>query len=1222
MPTVPIEIIQIAGSGDARFGIASGRIEGRLRAGIDVTAEACHGIALGIEPGVFGTIGAQLQALFVGVAAQGELTAQAGVKAMLRVNPNPFESLGLTVEGGAWAYAAASGRLAIYLTPEYFARFVQEELDALPADLFLIFLEEIRAEVGVWGKVAASAAAEGRLNAILTLDGEEAGFEVSGGFNAGYGAGTGWDFYVEAGFTDLRRAMRRSTLRIGLEITREIRRQPTPEALVLSSAFDFAFPLAVMTAFDLGVVANRKGVLLTQQDVASVLMRNFTESLQRYTADMLVECAVKWLVGEFRKLHRSLVGRTLSAGDTATLESRINDLIGLLDGGELSATKLNRALGATVDIVDVLDDGELTLIGRPLTALWLAGMLGLRARQLLDTVGANVGISSSLVGSAGAGVSMDILTDPPQLVLDEVQSTLGSSVASIDIGVAVDYLVEIGAGPLLARYSPEFQEFRSKLESSFGLSAGDVVEDIIRSIAGIGTLSSLASYAAFKQLVRDELLRGTIRDQLLPLVRARAGAQGNETLVRYLDEVVEPCNAVVVDFLFSKLDGMLLSDITTLDQAVLRALTENITAGCGAVIHKVLGRNLVFFDRIVTDFMLDNVQAGFRELRAAFDAPEHPFVARCREILEQNLPGQPDLSGHATAQRILLQELAGAFEEMSGPTIFTPERRARIHELKRDIMLSMSGDFRDPGPDAVSAIVAHLLDCAHIPDLEKVQELAMILAQISAECFAVVVQRVAPALVEFYLALTLPDLVALRQQLNAWIQQLRSAAEDALQAYAELAEFIRTEIIEVLDAIDAFVANLRTSLTANVTGNWASRAKAAVRTQAEAVVTAGITDPNAREIALNAFAAAQWLVIGPIVDAATATLATTVSPLVATLDDFVENTTDAGRAFLDWQADVEAQLLVDLQAMIVVPAAETATLILDTLFPEYVLTMIEDYLDGRAEQRRLRAEREEQEGVLAVLAAQRDQTQSRHTSHAHRPELALHIAMPGADPTRVHPASVRISVFATGMTDAILADPHSRRIQFRLNGRPLEETAGQWQALPGGGHLWSWQSRDGHELADGVNIFEASWIRGADSTSVERSAVQFRVRTGVFYPDHDVQVHVDANPPGSDVDSESVLIEWNGPRPLQLDGWTLRDLAGHRYEIPDGVLLVAGQRLRVFTGGNPAENSTAPATSEKVLHMGRRKAVWNNTGDLLELIDPSGVVAVSEAYGDYFRREA
>ncbi len=1222
MPSVPIEIIQIGASGTARYGVVSGRIQGQVRASIDVTADACHGIAIGIEPGVFGTISGQAQALLIGGSLQGQLAAQAGAKVMLRANPNPFDSLGLTIEGGAYAFAAAAGRLSIYLTPEYFARFIQEHLEEMPADLFLIFLEEVRAEAGVWGKIAASAAIEGHINTIFTLDGKDSGFEISGGFNAGWGVGTGWDFYCEAGFTDLRRAVRRSCLRINLEIAGEIRKQPTPATQILSSTFDFAFPLTVMIAYDLGVIAKRKGALLTEQDVATVLKRNFTENLQRFTADTLAECAIKWLVGEFRKLSLSLIGRALSNTDVDALEMRINNLLNLLAPGEFSVDKLNRALAAAVDITDILDDGELTQLARPLTTLWLAGMLGLRARQLLNSVGAEVNVGSSLAGSAEANVSVDLLTDPPQIVLDEIQASLDEVVTGVDISMAVDYLVQIGVSPLLAKYSPEFEDFRQKLETSFRLSGGDIIEDIVRSIAGTGSLSGLNSYTAFKQFVQEELLQNGVRDQLLPLVRQLANDEGNTILTEYIDEVIDPCNAIVADFIFSKLDNIMLGDITSLDQASLSALTNNITAGCGVVTYQILARNLVYFDRIVTNFMLDNVQLGFHDLRVAFETPEHPFFESCREVIEANLPGNPDLSERSEALSLLLLELASAFEKMTGPTIFTPQRRTRIHELKRDILLSMTGDFDNNTPDALTAIVQDVIDCLHIPSADKTTELATLMLQIQAECFAVLLQQVTPALTEFYLALTLPDLIALREQLNTWINQLRKTAEDALAAYAQLADFIRIEIIEVLDAINITVDELRIDLEAHIQSGWAMQAKAAVRTQAEQIVIENIGNPTAQAAAITAFAAAQWLVINPILDAASATLSATISPLITTLDDIVDGGTDAAMAFITWQAEIETQLLADLQDMVILPAAETATLILNVIFPPYIISMIENYLDNRAEQRQLEQQAVNEQAALAGLAEERDTTQMRHRDHAHSTHLDLSIAIPGMDPARIYSASVRLSVFATGLSDEILAEPRSRRIQFRLNGKPLPQEHTNWQKLPEGGRIWTWQPANGDEFSDGINIFEATWIRGTDSTRVERRIVQFIVNTSAFYPSQNLQISIDANPKGYDVHQENVLIEWNGDTTLRLDGWMLRDLANHRYAFPDDVILVAGQRLRIFTGGDPDQDSFTPSDAEKVLHMGRRAAIWNNTGDLLELFDANGVIVVSEGYGNFFEQGA
>ena len=59
---------------------------------------------------------------------------------------------------------------------------------------------------------------------------------------------------------------------------------------------------------------------------------------------------------------------------------------------------------------------------------------------------------------------------------------------------------------------------------------------------------------------------------------------------------------------------------------------------------------------------------------------------------------------------------------------------------------------------------------------------------------------------------------------------------------------------------------------------------------------------------------------------------------------------------------------------------------------------------------------------------------------------------------------------------------------------------------------------------------------------------------------------------------------------------------------------------RVFEGDMATgHDSIDPATTEKVVHMGRRAAIWNNTGDLLELIDANGITVASKGYGDFLR---
>jgi phosphatidylserine/phosphatidylglycerophosphate/cardiolipin synthase-like enzyme len=79
--------------------------------------------------------------------------------------------------------------------------------------------------------------------------------------------------------------------------------------------------------------------------------------------------------------------------------------------------------------------------------------------------------------------------------------------------------------------------------------------------------------------------------------------------------------------------------------------------------------------------------------------------------------------------------------------------------------------------------------------------------------------------------------------------------------------------------------------------------------------------------------------------------------------------------------------------------------------------------------------------------------------------------------------------------------------------------------------------------------------------------------------------------------AEYVEIENTSAAALDMSGWTLRDLAGTTYTLPN-FTLAAGAKVRVWTnsGTNDAAN----------LYWGRTQAVWNNTGDTAFLRDTQG----------------
>ena len=91
-----------------------------------------------------------------------------------------------------------------------------------------------------------------------------------------------------------------------------------------------------------------------------------------------------------------------------------------------------------------------------------------------------------------------------------------------------------------------------------------------------------------------------------------------------------------------------------------------------------------------------------------------------------------------------------------------------------------------------------------------------------------------------------------------------------------------------------------------------------------------------------------------------------------------------------------------------------------------------------------------------------------------------------------------------------------------------------------------------------------------------------------------IQVQVDYNPPGWDVDGEHVVIQNTGTSPLDLSGVRLEDAVRHSFNL-NGVSVPAGAQVKVWTkAGTPLGES---------LYWGRRAAVWNNTGDVVILRD-------------------
>ena len=91
------------------------------------------------------------------------------------------------------------------------------------------------------------------------------------------------------------------------------------------------------------------------------------------------------------------------------------------------------------------------------------------------------------------------------------------------------------------------------------------------------------------------------------------------------------------------------------------------------------------------------------------------------------------------------------------------------------------------------------------------------------------------------------------------------------------------------------------------------------------------------------------------------------------------------------------------------------------------------------------------------------------------------------------------------------------------------------------------------------------------------------------------------DPRGPDVargSGEYVVIANVGPEAAGVGGWRLRDRAGAEFVVPEGRTIGPRGRLEVHSG--PGRDD------ERRVYAGRRRAMLNNPGDTIELLDAAG----------------
>ncbi len=93
---------------------------------------------------------------------------------------------------------------------------------------------------------------------------------------------------------------------------------------------------------------------------------------------------------------------------------------------------------------------------------------------------------------------------------------------------------------------------------------------------------------------------------------------------------------------------------------------------------------------------------------------------------------------------------------------------------------------------------------------------------------------------------------------------------------------------------------------------------------------------------------------------------------------------------------------------------------------------------------------------------------------------------------------------------------------------------------------------------------------------------------------------------------ESVTITNAGRRTVKLRGYSLRDADDHLIKLRSG-RLKRGGRLRIVTGCREGQRKAVVRGSR--YYSCRRKQVWDDAGDIVELLGPGGGLLSKKAYG-------
>lgn len=1242
-----IDLFSAGGAAGFDEGWSEGSIDATGGVTLGVDASVCHGIDLGADIAAAAEANAHLRLVVIGARANVGVQASAGVRGRLTVKPNIFDEFGLTARIEAAAEIAARARLEIALEADYVAERAAEQLDGLAVDLFLAFLRELRVGGGIAGKVAYSAMARARIEAAGRLgDDDDAGFTIGGGYAVGLEGGYGLEYFMRIGFENPRRFFTTSVDLIVDEIVEALRAELPVGSEIGIDLFRLLVPVALNAAYDVGQAGLAGGITTPEQIVRPVLV-TVAEELQRYLVDKAAEYGAR-LVGDLvAEAVVRLTGREVSPSQRDAIVAAATSLQQALGDGRFDPDDVDEVLRLGFAIAEAADPEMVARFREPATVLWTASAVSVALRDVGALVaGGEVSILGFGVGARARIRRMPPVSSMPDVVVQEYLAEVPDfDGTDLTFDHAMDYLIGVGTGPALAEHLPEVAGVLDQLHRATGISPGNIATFGIQGALG-GDVTETELYEELKSFIRtsvDEVIRTQV------FARFEQAADGHPDAQLYLDEVARPSIELLVGFVFDQLD-LAIGDVSVL--GTLDYFTK-LQTGISSLLYKIVARNLVVLEQIAAQHVREGAVSAFAALENAVRSDDANALAQASvehvdlvlQQLSSHVPVLPTATGLTDDQVTAIVEFAAEMldiaQESFGDEVFTDARWNRRREAILALLLSLDGEVFDwSDPNVVENAIDTMLGCAFVPDREALDDLLAVTLDVLGDQVAILLRRLPQPLGELMAALAGPQL----EQTASFAAAITAGLDEALglarDAYEQLVSLIG-QTASLVAAAAAELQGLVDDAVDAVGGFQAASLRSALVTAGQANLRDAGEDAGLTDAVLDPIVAG----FGAVLDAAFGSIAALIDGIVPDLatDDFVTDAlavslagvtstdlvvagsgdafeSDAQAAFLEAVEDAIRALLVPpglpvppmFTVSVPTPAGHLEAVGPGDVVAAVVGALVElvpplPLVGAALDHAYHAAMRAAHEAKLASSEADVSAAESNHDAKRPRPGATVDVLSPTEldprpDRTYLHGPNVPLTVRVDG-AGAGWAEGDGKRILVAVNGSVVEFGPAAWRYEPGREELWldvELRHADGHVRA-GLNVLEIDVVDDDDA-----GAEHVRSRT-TFLVDPDAPsavVRIDPessrfDSPGSDHAStyeEFVAIRWDGPGGLDLEGWELTDRAGHRYTFGPGRVR-PGRVVRVRTGGDPADDG------ESDRHWGRRRAVWNNRGDTVSLVD-------------------